>query len=158
MLERQASPASLPFPSHRADQGPGQLRRVPGAAQRPRGAADPVGQGDQQTAAQDPPRVLARSNTSLAEELLHLRVVHSLMAAMGNTDHSNSQRQASLTLESNAGDLYMKIDSIQADILAANTVNVTRGEWGASCSSGPGDQDQKAYITHFQKEDMEGKE
>lgn len=45
------------------------------------------------------PRVLARSNTSLAEEMLHLRVVHSLMTAMGNTDHSNSQRQASLTLE-----------------------------------------------------------
>lgn len=45
------------------------------------------------------PRVLARSNNSLAEEMLHLRVVHSLMAAMGNTDHSNSQRQASLTLE-----------------------------------------------------------
>lgn len=45
------------------------------------------------------PRVLVRGNNSLAEEMLHLRVVHSLMAAMGNTDHSNSQRQASLTLE-----------------------------------------------------------
>lgn len=45
------------------------------------------------------PRILARRNTSLAEEMLHLRVVHSLLAAMGNTDHSNSQRQASLTLE-----------------------------------------------------------
>lgn len=45
------------------------------------------------------PRVLARSNTSLAEEMLSLRVVHCLMTAMGNTDHSNSQRQASLTLE-----------------------------------------------------------
>lgn len=45
------------------------------------------------------PRVLARGNTSLAEEMLRLRVVHSLMAAMGNADHSNSQRQASLTLE-----------------------------------------------------------
>ena len=31
--------------------------------------------------------------------MLHLHVVPSLMAAMGNTDHSNSQRQASLTLE-----------------------------------------------------------
>lgn len=29
----------------------------------------------------------------------------------------------------------MKIDSIQADILAANKVNVTRGEWGGR---GPG--------------------
>lgn len=28
-----------------------------------------------------------------------MRVVHSLMTAMGNTDHSNSQRLASLTLE-----------------------------------------------------------
>lgn len=46
-----------------------------------------------------PPRILTRHNTTLAEEMLHLRVVHSLMAAMGNTDHSNSQRQASLTLE-----------------------------------------------------------
>ncbi|KAI4549643.1 hypothetical protein MG293_001973, partial [Ovis ammon polii] len=172
-----------------------------------------------------PPRILARHNTTLAEEMLHLRVIHSLMAAMGNTDHSNSQRQASLTLEVhgaagrragrarghcilravipggggeraqdhgggtlqalpskwdktvalrvlqltpsphphghptqdlagagdrrdcpawasppgtlpfpfgpilNAENLYMNIDSIQADILAANKVNVTRGEW-----------------------------
>lgn len=53
VLERQASPAPLPFPSHRAYQGPGQLRRVPGAAQGPCGAADTVLQGDQQTAAQN---------------------------------------------------------------------------------------------------------
>uniref|UniRef100_A0A8C0NEU3 Armadillo like helical domain containing 1 n=1 Tax=Canis lupus familiaris TaxID=9615 RepID=A0A8C0NEU3_CANLF len=53
----------------------------------------------QQAAAAKAIGVLARSNTSVAEELLHQRVVHSLMAAMGNTDHSNSQRQASLTLE-----------------------------------------------------------
>ncbi|XP_036749045.1 armadillo-like helical domain containing protein 1 isoform X5 [Manis pentadactyla] len=53
----------------------------------------------QQAAAAKAIGVLARSNTSLAEEMLHLRVVHSLMTAMGNTDHSNSQRQASLTLE-----------------------------------------------------------
>lgn len=84
--------------------------------------------------------------------MLRLRVVHSLMSAMGNTDHSNSQRLASLTLEyfvqmfplveehvrhsmgeelyqlflSNAEILYTKIDSIQADILAANKVDVTR--------------------------------
>ncbi|XP_068395848.1 armadillo-like helical domain containing protein 1 [Eschrichtius robustus] len=106
----------------------------------------------QQAAAAKAIGILARGNTSLAEEMLHLRVVHSLMAAMGNTDHSNSQRQASLTLEyfvqlfpvveehvrrsmgeelyklfrSNAEDLYVKIDSIQADILAANRVNVTK--------------------------------
>ncbi|XP_077006025.1 armadillo-like helical domain containing protein 1 isoform X1 [Tamandua tetradactyla] len=106
----------------------------------------------QQAAAAKAIGVLVRSNVSIAEELLHLRVVHSLMAAMGNTDHCNSQRLASLTLEyyvqmfpvveehvrrsmgeelyklfiSNAEDLYLKIDSIQADILAANKVNVTK--------------------------------
>ncbi|XP_032492950.1 armadillo-like helical domain containing protein 1 [Phocoena sinus] len=53
----------------------------------------------QQAAAAKAIGILARGNTSLAEEMLHLRVVHSLMAAMGNMDHSNSQRQASLTLE-----------------------------------------------------------
>ncbi|KAK1340117.1 hypothetical protein QTO34_018681 [Cnephaeus nilssonii] len=53
----------------------------------------------QQAAAAKAIGVLARGNTSLAEEMLRLRVVHSLMAAMGNAEHSNSQRQASLTLE-----------------------------------------------------------
>ncbi|XP_070261001.1 armadillo-like helical domain containing protein 1 isoform X3 [Myotis yumanensis] len=106
----------------------------------------------QQAAAAKAIGVLARGNTSLAEEMLRLRVVHSLMAAMGNVDHSNSQRQASLTLEyfvrifpvveehvqkcmgqelyklfrSNAEDLHMKIDSVQVDILATNKVNVSR--------------------------------
>ncbi|XP_059545892.1 armadillo-like helical domain containing protein 1 isoform X2 [Myotis daubentonii] len=106
----------------------------------------------QQAAAAKAIGVLARGNTSLAEEMLRLRVVHSLMAAMGNVDHSNSQRQASLTLEylvrifpvveehvqkcmgaelyklfrSNAEDLHMKIDSVQVDILATNKVNVAR--------------------------------
>lgn len=46
-----------------------------------------------------PTRILARNDLNLAKELLHLRVVHGLMSAMGNTDHSNSQRLASLTLE-----------------------------------------------------------
>uniref|UniRef100_A0AC11EMF8 Armadillo like helical domain containing 1 n=1 Tax=Ovis aries TaxID=9940 RepID=A0AC11EMF8_SHEEP len=119
----------------------------------------------QQAAAAKAIGILARHNTTLAEEMLHLRVIHSLMAAMGNTDHSNSQRQASLTLEyfvqlfpvveenvrktmgeelyklflSNAENLYMNIDSIQADILAANKVNVTRGEWR---ERGPGPEGQ----------------
>lgn len=44
-------------------------------------------------------RILARNDLNLAVELLNLRVVHGLMSAMGNTDHSNSQRLASLTLE-----------------------------------------------------------
>ncbi|XDA69868.1 hypothetical protein R6Z07F_000241 [Ovis aries] len=145
----------------------------------------------QQAAAAKAIGILARHNTTLAEEMLHLRVIHSLMAAMGNTDHSNSQRQASLTLEyfvqlfpvveenvrktmgeelyklflSNAENLYMNIDSIQADILAANKVNVTRVLHlsGLSYSNmsfyfGHSNEDQVAYITHFQKEDVEEKE
>ncbi|XP_037005093.2 armadillo-like helical domain containing protein 1 [Artibeus jamaicensis] len=144
----------------------------------------------QQAAAAKAIRVLARSNLSLAEEMLHLRVVPSLMAAMGNMDHSNSQRQASLTLEffvqtfpvveeqvrrsmgeelyklflSNAEDLYMKMDSVQVDILAANKVNVTKTSHprGLSYSQkhfdyGLGDQEQLDDITHFQ-EDKEGQE
>lgn len=35
----------------------------------------------------------------------------------------------------------MKIDSIQADILAANKVNVSKGEWGVR---GPGAEVQRA--------------
>uniref|UniRef100_A0A8C0R2X8 Armadillo like helical domain containing 1 n=1 Tax=Canis lupus dingo TaxID=286419 RepID=A0A8C0R2X8_CANLU len=145
----------------------------------------------QQAAAAKAIGVLARSNTSVAEELLHQRVVHSLMAAMGNTDHSNSQRQASLTLEylvqmfpvveehvrrsmgeglyqlflSNAEDLYMKIDSIQADILAANKVNVSKAlcfsgvsHRNSSFPRGAHEPERPAYVTYFQKEDTEGKE
>jgi len=145
----------------------------------------------QQAAAAKAIGVLARSNTSIAEEMLHLRVVHSLLAAMGNSDHSNSQRQASLTLEyfvqvfpvveehvrrsmgeelytlflSNAEDLYMKIDGIQADILAANKVDVSKALYlgGVPHSNttfylDAQDQDQLAYITYFQKEDVEGEE
>ncbi|XP_073646864.1 armadillo-like helical domain containing protein 1 [Tursiops truncatus] len=123
--------------------------------------------------------------------MLHLRVVHSLMAAMGNTDHSNGQRQASLTLEyfvqlfpvveehvrrsmgeelyklfrGNAEDLYVKIDSIQADILAANEVNVTKelhlsglSDSTMSFYFGHCNQGQVAYITHFQREAVGEKE
>lgn len=145
----------------------------------------------QQAAAAKAIGILARRNTSLAEEMLHLRVVHSLLAAMGNTDHSNSQRQASLTLEyfvqlfpvveehvrrsmgeelyrlflSDAEDLYRKMDSIQADILAANKVNVTKALYlsglspsNVSFCSGQRNQDAAASVPHFQKEDVEGKE
>ncbi|XP_036925567.1 armadillo-like helical domain containing protein 1 isoform X2 [Sturnira hondurensis] len=144
----------------------------------------------QQAAAAKAIRVLARGNLSLAEEMLHLHVVPSLMAAMGNTDHSNSQRQASLTLEffvqtfpvveeqvrrsmgeelyklflSNAEDLYMKMDSVQVDILAANKVNVTKTLYprgllygNRHSDDGLGDQEQLDDITHFQ-EDKEGQE
>ncbi|XP_040612796.1 armadillo-like helical domain containing protein 1 [Mesocricetus auratus] len=138
-------------------------------------------------------RILARDDFTVAEELLHMRVIHSLMIAMGNTDHSNSQRLASLTLEffvqmfplveehvhksmgeelyqlflSNAEILYAKIDSIQADILAANKVNVTKALHiceGAtnSCFSffmGPGDLNQvESGVTHFEKLRSESKE
>lgn len=140
----------------------------------------------QQAAAAKAIRVLAHSNLSLAEEMLQLRVVPSLMAAMGNTDHSNSQRQASLTLEffvqtfpvveeqvrrsmgeelyklflSNAEDLYMKMDSVQVDILAANKVNVSKTGvlyGNRHLDYGLGDQEQLDDSTHSQ-EDKEGKE
>nr|XP_013218852.1 armadillo-like helical domain containing protein 1 isoform X1 [Ictidomys tridecemlineatus]XP_040144479.1 armadillo-like helical domain containing protein 1 isoform X1 [Ictidomys tridecemlineatus]XP_040144480.1 armadillo-like helical domain containing protein 1 isoform X1 [Ictidomys tridecemlineatus]XP_040144481.1 armadillo-like helical domain containing protein 1 isoform X1 [Ictidomys tridecemlineatus]XP_040144482.1 armadillo-like helical domain containing protein 1 isoform X1 [Ictidomys tri len=136
----------------------------------------------QQAAAAKTIGVLARRDLSTAEEMLHMRVVHNLMAAMGNTDHSNSQRLASLTLEFfvqtfpvveehvrksmgeelyqlfliHREDLYMKIDSIQADILTANEVNVAKvlelDEVPNSSSSvvvDPGDLNQMTYITHF---------
>ncbi|XP_068394033.1 armadillo-like helical domain containing protein 1 [Eschrichtius robustus] len=66
---------------------------------------------------------------------------------------------------SNAEDLYVKIDSIQADILAANRVNVTKELYlsGLSDSTvsfyfGHCNRGQVAYITHFQKEAVEEKE
>uniref|UniRef100_A0A2K5IJB7 Armadillo like helical domain containing 1 n=1 Tax=Colobus angolensis palliatus TaxID=336983 RepID=A0A2K5IJB7_COLAP len=65
---------------------------------------------------------------------------------------------------SNAEDLYMKLDSIQADILAANKVNVTKALClhGSSYSMdtlyGSHDSAQMAYLTHFEKEDVESKE
>ncbi|KAM5248611.1 armadillo-like helical domain containing protein 1 [Ctenodactylus gundi] len=104
----------------------------------------------QQAAAAKTIGILARGDLLVAEEMLHLRVVHGLMAAMGNADHSNSQRLASLTLQffvqmfavverhvrrsmgnelfqlfrRHGEDLYLKIDNIQTDILASNEVNV----------------------------------
>ncbi|XP_058159693.1 armadillo-like helical domain containing protein 1 isoform X6 [Dasypus novemcinctus] len=146
----------------------------------------------QQAAAAKAIGVLARGSVSIAEELLHLRVVHSLMAAMGNTDHSNSQRLASLALEyfvqmfpiveehvrdcmgeelyklflSNAEDLYLKIDRIQADILAANKVNVTKALHFSGISSSnmnfffgsPEDDEQLDCNTHFQEDDVDAQE
>uniref|UniRef100_A0A8C5YJQ2 Armadillo like helical domain containing 1 n=1 Tax=Marmota marmota marmota TaxID=9994 RepID=A0A8C5YJQ2_MARMA len=143
----------------------------------------------QQAAAAKTIGVLARRDLSTAEEMLHMRVVHSLMAAMGNTDHSNSQRLASLTLEFfvqtfpvveehvrksmgeelyqlfliHGEDLYMKIDSIQADILTANEVNVAKELYGVANSSSsvvldPGDLNQMTYITHFVEAKAQSKE
>ncbi|XP_074076958.1 armadillo-like helical domain containing protein 1 [Macrotis lagotis] len=104
----------------------------------------------QQAAAAKIIGIIARNDLSVAEELLFLGVICHLMFAMGNRDHSNSQRLASLTLEyfvqtfpfveeqvragmgdslfklfmSNAEDLYINMDSIQTDILATNKINI----------------------------------
>lgn len=43
--------------------------------------------------------MLAQGNEELSTELLHLRVVHHLLYAMGNQSHADAQRQASLALE-----------------------------------------------------------
>ncbi|KAL2089967.1 hypothetical protein ACEWY4_014655 [Coilia grayii] len=107
----------------------------------------------QQAAAAKAIRMLAQGSEELSSELLHLRVVHHLLYAMGNQNHADTQRQASLALEhfvrtyplveehvgramgktlfqlfmSNAEMLYMKMDEIQADILHSNKVNVAEG-------------------------------
>ncbi|XP_076790478.1 armadillo-like helical domain containing protein 1 isoform X2 [Arvicanthis niloticus] len=146
----------------------------------------------QQAAAAKTIGILARNDLNLAKELLHLRVVHGLMSAMGNTDHSNSQRLASLTLEyfvqmfplveehvrksmgeelyqlflSDAEILYTKIDSIQADILAANKVNVTRVLDSCDCINnssisfftGSDDSNQTGLTSDFEKLHSESKE
>ncbi|XP_056389122.1 armadillo-like helical domain containing protein 1 [Hyla sarda] len=94
--------------------------------------------------------MLARESAELCEEMIRMRVVHHLLFAMGNTGHTESQRQASLALEyfvsmspvveeqvriaigeklfrmliDSAGMLYMKMDSIQVDVLVSNQVNI----------------------------------
>uniref|UniRef100_A0A8C6H6U1 Armadillo-like helical domain containing 1 n=1 Tax=Mus spicilegus TaxID=10103 RepID=A0A8C6H6U1_MUSSI len=144
----------------------------------------------QQAAAAKTIGILARNDLNLAVELLNLRVVHGLMSAMGNTDHSNSQRLASLTLEyfvqmfplveeqvrKSMGDelyqlflndaeiLYTKIDSIQADILAANKVNATTDSCDCidnssiSFSTGSNDMNQRGYTNDFEKLHSKSKE
>uniref|UniRef100_A0A8D0KJZ4 Armadillo like helical domain containing 1 n=1 Tax=Salvator merianae TaxID=96440 RepID=A0A8D0KJZ4_SALMN len=78
----------------------------------------------QQAAAAKAIGILAQDSRELAEELLFLRVVHGLMCAMSNKDHTNSQRQASITLEQDPTNLYLKMDGVQTDILASNIVNI----------------------------------
>ncbi|XP_028666416.2 armadillo-like helical domain containing protein 1 [Erpetoichthys calabaricus] len=104
----------------------------------------------QQAAAAKTIGILAKQSPELSKELLHLRVVHHLVYAMGNQENSESQRQASLTLEhfvrmfpvvevhvqkamgdnlfhlflENSELLYMKMDSVQAAILSANNINI----------------------------------
>ncbi|XP_075472303.1 armadillo-like helical domain containing protein 1 isoform X3 [Ascaphus truei] len=96
--------------------------------------------------------MLARESMELCEELIQLRVVHNLLFVMGNKDHTESQRQASLAVEyfvlsfssvaeqvrkaigenlfqmlmDNAEMLYMKMDTVQADILTSNQVNIPK--------------------------------
>jgi len=44
-------------------------------------------------------RILAQRNEEISKELLSLRVIHHLLYAMGNQEHADAQRQASLALE-----------------------------------------------------------
>lgn len=104
----------------------------------------------QQAAAAKTIGILAQDSHRVAEELIFLNVVHGLMCAMGNKDHTNCQRQASITLEyfvkmfvlventvryamgeklfqlfmKDATNLYLNMDAVQADILASNIVNM----------------------------------
>ncbi|XP_048717307.1 armadillo-like helical domain containing protein 1 isoform X4 [Caretta caretta] len=104
----------------------------------------------QQAAAAKAIGILAKDSTKLAEEMIQLRVVHGLMCAMGNENHTTCQRQASIALEyfvrtfpiveehvrkatgerlfqlfmRDAKTLYMNMDAVQVDILASNKVNI----------------------------------
>ena len=53
----------------------------------------------QQAAAAKTLGILARESPDVAQKLLHMGVIHGLMVAMGNEEHSDSQRQAALSLE-----------------------------------------------------------
>uniref|UniRef100_A0A8D0G703 Armadillo like helical domain containing 1 n=1 Tax=Sphenodon punctatus TaxID=8508 RepID=A0A8D0G703_SPHPU len=116
----------------------------------------------QQAAAAKAAGILARDVTDTAEELIQLNVVHGLLCAMGNQDHANSQRQASVTLEvsicpgqgsspprpslgpnlfaclfqSDAKSLYRNMDAVQADILASNQVGMSGSTLQLSESEG----------------------
>ncbi|NP_001091266.1 uncharacterized protein LOC100037073 isoform X1 [Xenopus laevis] len=108
----------------------------------------------QQAAAVRAIGMVSQESTELCEQLIQLRLIHHLLFVMGNRDHSESQRQASLVLEyfvmsfpvveeqvrktigdtlfqmlmDNAELLYMKIDSSQADLLATNQINIPRAK------------------------------
>lgn len=94
--------------------------------------------------------ILSRESRPITEKLIQLRCVHNLMIAMGNEDHADSQRQASITLEylassfpivddnlrdamgdvlyqlfmNNPDSLYMSMNAVQADVLRSNKVNI----------------------------------
>ncbi|NWS42113.1 ARMD1 protein, partial [Probosciger aterrimus] len=104
----------------------------------------------QQAAAAKIVGVLAKESAEVAEELIQMKVVHSLMVAVGNLDHVASQRYASISLEyfvhtfpfveecvKNAlGDTlfqnfmdspetwYTKMDPLHAEVLASSVVDI----------------------------------
>uniref|UniRef100_A0A8C1BXL9 Armadillo like helical domain containing 1 n=1 Tax=Cyprinus carpio carpio TaxID=630221 RepID=A0A8C1BXL9_CYPCA len=99
----------------------------------------------QQAASAKTIRTLAQRSEEISKELLSLSVIHHLLYAMGNQEHADAQRQASLALEvqlklpsththsliltyHNADDLHLSMDDIQADILHSNKVNISCGE------------------------------
>nr|XP_009859300.1 armadillo-like helical domain containing protein 1 isoform X1 [Ciona intestinalis] len=92
--------------------------------------------------------ILSRDSSGLAEHLLRMRVIQQLMYAMGNVDYADTQRQAALSLEylvrifpsvneavkhamgeqlyelfmTNAENMYMSLNAVQADVLVSNKV------------------------------------
>ncbi|XP_043941273.1 armadillo-like helical domain containing protein 1 [Protopterus annectens] len=104
----------------------------------------------QQAAAAKTTGILAMDSLETAEELVRLEVIHHLLYAMGNQDHADSQRQASVSLEcfvrrfpvveeqvkktmgeplfnlfmTDAEALYMKLDPIQIDVLVSNKFTI----------------------------------
>ncbi|XP_029474728.1 armadillo-like helical domain containing protein 1 isoform X2 [Rhinatrema bivittatum] len=104
----------------------------------------------QQAAAAKAVSMLSQESPDLCEELIRLQVVHHLLYAIGNQEHADSQRQASLALVylvqtspiveehvrtaigetlfqllmTNPETLYMTMDLIQAEILISNKVNI----------------------------------
>ncbi|XP_035268764.1 armadillo-like helical domain containing protein 1 isoform X4 [Anguilla anguilla] len=108
----------------------------------------------QQAAAARAIRMLSQESQELSQDLLSLGVVHHLLYAMGNKEHTDTQRQASIALEhfvrmnavveelvrkvmgielfelfmNDAEAFYLKIDDIQADILLSVRVDIPQGK------------------------------
>ncbi|KAH9499932.1 Armadillo-like helical domain containing protein 1 [Bulinus truncatus] len=106
----------------------------------------------QQAAAAKTICILAKVNDSVAEQLVQIGVIHSLMYAMGNTEHADSQRQASLSLKyfcqllpviddcvkdamgdalfdlfmANPDTLYLNMTHVQADVLVSNKISIPK--------------------------------
>ncbi|XP_061093261.1 armadillo-like helical domain containing protein 1 isoform X2 [Conger conger] len=80
----------------------------------------------QQAAAAKAIRILSQESQELSQDLLSLGVVQHLLYAMGNKEHTDTQRQASMALEHNAEAFYLRIDDIQADILLSTRVGISQ--------------------------------